>query len=94
MPATPTRAERDAARRDAYDQRMAFAATKRGRAAAERARAKADEQHRDRLDAYAHGRRGPMAHHHIPGSRKRRAKKAAQRARRGARRVAATSTWG
>lgn len=77
-----TRDERDAARRAAYDQRMAYLATKRGRAAAARAADKAREQHLDRLAAYIYSRRGAGAHLHIPGSRVRAAKKADQRARR------------
>lgn len=76
------RDERNVARREAYDQRMAYLATPRGVASRTRARAKADKAHAERLDRYAHGLRGGTAHHHIPGGRIRRAAKAGQRARR------------
>lgn len=81
-PSSLTRSERDEARREAYDKRMAWSADRRGRAAVARAEAKAEQAHRERLDVYAHGRRGPMAHHHTHGGRIRRAAKAGQRARR------------
>ena len=77
-----TREERDTARREAYDQRLAYLATRKGAAAAKRAQAKAEQLHRERLHAYEHGARGAMAHHHIPGSRLRSARKSHQRFRR------------
>lgn len=76
------RTERDLERREAYDQRMAYRATPKGQASARRAEEKRDKAHAERLDRYAHGARGPMAHHHIPGGRIRRAAKVGQRARR------------
>ncbi len=82
MNATLTREERDLARREAHDQRMAYLATWKGRTAARRADERRDKAHAERLDRYAHGARGPMAHHHIPGGRIRRVAKLGQRARR------------
>ena len=76
------RAERDQERREAYDQRTAYLATPKGWASARRHAEKRAEAHAARLDRYAHGARGPMAHHHIAGGRIRRAAKAGQRARR------------
>lgn len=84
---TTSRADRDAERREAYEQRLAYLATGKGQAAARRRAAKEHDAQRDRERAYEQGARGGTAHHHIPGGRIRRAAKVGQRARRAARMV-------